>query len=234
MLFRANHIKEHTIQAEDREVGRISDLCFDSRSWTIRYVLVESGERLSGRTVFLSPVALGQPQAEGAVIPASVSRAEIDRGPEIEQGVGLSRGDELKLVAHFGWPAYWADAPGLSGIPPAQQPAPVGNGQESAEDIAVACCLSDLADMRARARDAEVGSVVDGILSTEDWVIRHLILQLPDADTGVVVPPDWVAETDWERGELTFGLNASSIKASPAPTSTAAASRSGRAAFRGP
>jgi sporulation protein YlmC with PRC-barrel domain len=51
-------VKRFTIAATDGKVGSVSDLCFDDRSWAVRYLVVDAGPWLPGRRYFISPMSV--------------------------------------------------------------------------------------------------------------------------------------------------------------------------------
>ena len=60
MLRRAKELNGFTVQATDGAAGKIRDICFDDQDWIVRYLVVDTGGRLEGRRVRLSPVAVAE------------------------------------------------------------------------------------------------------------------------------------------------------------------------------
>ena len=52
----------YAIRATDGDLGTVDEFYFDDETWTIRYIVVETGNWLSGRKVLISPVAFGKPE----------------------------------------------------------------------------------------------------------------------------------------------------------------------------
>ena len=50
-----------TIDALDGEIGSVHDLYFDDQTWSVRYLVVDTGKWLSGRKVLVSPEAIVKP-----------------------------------------------------------------------------------------------------------------------------------------------------------------------------
>ena len=48
-------LKGTTIAAKDGEIGSVQDLYFDDLTWTVRYLVVDTGTWLPGRQVLISP-----------------------------------------------------------------------------------------------------------------------------------------------------------------------------------
>ena len=50
-----------SLKETDGEIGKVAEFYFDDYSWTIRYLVVETGSWLSKRKVLISPKVLQQP-----------------------------------------------------------------------------------------------------------------------------------------------------------------------------
>ena len=60
MLWNASAINGYAIKASDGQIGTVSDFLFDDASWLVRWLVVDTGNWLSGRKVLLPPSVLGQ------------------------------------------------------------------------------------------------------------------------------------------------------------------------------
>lgn len=54
MLRTAGHLKGVTIEAMDGDIGSVQDLYYDDQTWTVRYLVVDTGTWLPGRQVLIS------------------------------------------------------------------------------------------------------------------------------------------------------------------------------------
>ena len=57
MLSPASGFRGRSIAAIDGDIGSIRDLYFDDITWTIRYLVVDTGSWLPGRQVLISPLS---------------------------------------------------------------------------------------------------------------------------------------------------------------------------------
>ena len=64
MLWNASAINGYAIAASDGHIGTVSDFLFDDTSWRVRWLVVDTGNWLSGRKVLLPPSVLGQLDAK--------------------------------------------------------------------------------------------------------------------------------------------------------------------------
>ena len=58
MLTKTTHLKGFVIRASDGELGTVDQLYFDDETWAIRYLTVETGGWLGGRSVLISPISI--------------------------------------------------------------------------------------------------------------------------------------------------------------------------------
>ena len=65
MLRKAKDLSGYKLDARDGEIGKVKEFYFDDKSWTVRYLVADTGGWLSGRQVLISPYAL-DPANKGA------------------------------------------------------------------------------------------------------------------------------------------------------------------------
>jgi sporulation protein YlmC with PRC-barrel domain len=58
MLRGISDLKRFTIAATDGNLGSVSDLYFDDRSWAVRYLVADAGPWLPGRRLLVSPISV--------------------------------------------------------------------------------------------------------------------------------------------------------------------------------
>ena len=86
--------------ALDGDVGTIKDFYFDDDTWTVRYVVVDTGKWLSGRLVLIPLWALHAPDWDQARIPVRLTRAQVQRSPDIDTHRPVSRQAEATSLSH--------------------------------------------------------------------------------------------------------------------------------------
>jgi len=95
MLRNIKDMEDLTIAAMDGIVGRVRDFYFDDNAWVIRYLIVETHERLPRRRVLISPIAIGQPNWIERVLPVSITRKQVHDSPDIDTEKPVSRQQEM-------------------------------------------------------------------------------------------------------------------------------------------
>ena len=59
MLNKAKTLTGYKLNSRDGEIGKVKEFYFDDHFWTIRYLVADTGDWLTGRQVLISPYALG-------------------------------------------------------------------------------------------------------------------------------------------------------------------------------
>src|SRR5207253_10327485 len=106
MLRTAGHMKGVTIEAIDGDIGSVQDLYFDDRTWTVRYLVVDTGTWLPGRQVLISPFAF-QPVPGASRLRTSLTKEQIQKSPSIETDRPVDRQREVEFSKYYGYPYYW-------------------------------------------------------------------------------------------------------------------------------
>src|SRR5215471_16744900 len=90
-----------TIDALDGEIGSVYDLYFDDQTWSVRYLVVDTGKWLSGRKVLVAPEAIVKPWHHQAKIAVKMTTEQIRSSPDIDMAMPISRVAEELLYRHY-------------------------------------------------------------------------------------------------------------------------------------
>src|SRR5678815_3470573 len=107
MLKGAEKLTGYRLGAIDGEFGKVKDFYFDDETWTIRYLVADTGGWLPGVQVLVSPFAVKSVDDAEKHINVSLTKAQIENSPSIDTDKPVSRQFELKYYQYFGWPMYW-------------------------------------------------------------------------------------------------------------------------------
>lgn len=102
-----NNLIGNNLDATDGEIGTVKDFYFDDQTWTIRYLVVNTGSWLSGRKVLISPNALLKHSWESGIFPVGLSREQVRNSPDIDTEKPISRQYEQELADYYPWEPYW-------------------------------------------------------------------------------------------------------------------------------
>jgi len=217
MLRSLNELRHYAIYANNGKLGAVHDLLFDDQSWTVRYLMDDTGTWLPGRRVLISPTSIARVDWAGRDLHVNLTREQVEHSPPIDADRPVSRQVEAALARHHSWPYYWG--------------AVVGGGRAAAAELVeekVEQAQSRPADPGLRsvkevigyhieAKDGEIGHVEDFIAEDESWTIRYLVVDTRNWLPGkkVLVSPLWVESIDWAESKVQIVLLRETLKDSP-------------------
>lgn len=229
MLWNSSAIKGYAIAASDGRIGTVSDFLFDDASWRVRWLVVDTGNWLSGRKVLLPPSVLGQPDPEGEKFSVSLTMQQVKDSPEIDTDRPVSRQMETSVYDYYGWSPYWGTGFYMGGygyMPGAAMASPYLGSRRREEEIADAQrnhgdphlrSVAAVTGYHIHASDGEIGHVQDFLLEDADWSIRYLVIDTRNWWPGkkVLISPRSVLDIDWTDGLVNLGVNRQKVKGGP-------------------
>ena len=191
MVQNADDLIGFTLHAIDGDIGRVHDIYFDDRDWTVRYLVVDTRHWLPGRRILLSPVSIRQTHWARREIVVSLSREQIRRSPSVDSDQPIGRRTFALFRECYTKPYYWALGgffwgPGSTG--PRRHP---GSSRLRSTRL--------LSDYRVTAVDGDIGHVDGFLIDDRSWALCCLIVRTRHWPAGrrVLVPTEWVAWTSW-------------------------------------
>lgn len=220
MLRSTKELTGYTIVATDDEVGRCHDFLIDDKTWTVRYMVADTGKWLPGRKVLISPIALGDPIWEARRFPVLMSRAEIEASPDLDEEAPVSRQWEIWYHQHHGWPYYWGQGNLWAA---SAAPGTLYAGHEELGDAGPELenphlhSLDEVTGYRIDASDGEIGRLQDLIIDDATWNIRYAVVDTRAFLPGktVLVPLAALDEVRWDDRSLAIDLTQAQIKNLP-------------------
>ena len=91
MLTNAAQLKGLTIRARDGEIGAVKQFYFDDQTWVVRYLTVETGGWLGGRTVLISPISIRAVDWQTKQLEVSLTKKQVENSPDINTHLPVSR-----------------------------------------------------------------------------------------------------------------------------------------------
>ncbi len=225
MLRTAGNLKGITIEAMDGDIGSVQDLYFDDQTWTVRYVVVDTGTWLPGRQVLISPFAFQVVQSASR-LRTSLTKEQVRDSPSIDTDRAVDRQREIAFSQYYGYPYYWLGpyrwgdlaSPALPLTPP--QPSALeqdilARDQESGDPHLRSA--RDVMGYYIQATDGDVGHVEDFLVDDETWAIRYCIVDTRNWLPGrkVLISPEWIQRVSWEDSKVYVDLSQRHIEAAP-------------------
>ncbi|HET8729042.1 MAG TPA: PRC-barrel domain-containing protein [Alphaproteobacteria bacterium] len=220
MLWSTERLRDFGVRATDGDVGTISDLLFDDRSWTVRYLVVRAGNWLTGRKVLIAPAALRSPDGGHRTVPVNLSREQVKSSPDIDADMPVNRQHEVDLHRYYGWTPYWG-APYVAGSPVPGPLADVASGaaEPSAADTGDNHLRSEkeVRGYHIGARDGSVGHVEDFLVDEDRWQIRYMVVDTSNWLPGrrVVIAADQIRDVSWTERKVFVDVARNHIENAP-------------------
>lgn len=214
-----------TIGGTDGEIGKVKEFYFDDQSWTIRYLVVETGTWLFGKEVLVSTEAVLTPDWNGKVFPVNLTKEQIKNSPDIDTDKPVSRQHEIELYNYYPWTSYWggggwAGGMGTTGMISAATPpletAIQENTAKQGGDPHLRSTVH-VAGYNIKATDGEIGDVEDFILDDSNWKIDYMLVDTGNWFPGkkVIISPNLVKEVEWDKALVVVKATEEQVKNSP-------------------
>ena len=229
MLNSVHGLKGAILIASDGEIGHVTSAFFDDQSWTVRYLAVDTGSWLSGRSVLISPYSAKRPMGDSRTVELWLTREQVRNSPVTDTHQPVSRRHERETLGYYAYPEYWngGDLWAMSGFPlvPAALPAlPESDAAIADRERAVAPedvhlrSSAQVTGYDIHATDGSIGHVSDFIFDDASWAIRYLVVDTRNWWPGgkkVLLAPRWIDRIEWAERMVYTPLTREQVKASP-------------------
>jgi sporulation protein YlmC with PRC-barrel domain len=227
-------LQGNAIHATDGDIGKVDEFYFDDDTWTIRYLVVQTGSWLSDRRVLISPISVRAADWQTHRIVVSLTREQIRQSPDIDTAKPISRQHESALNNYYGWPYYYWLGPEIWGgglVPgdlwlgpppvsptgetvPGAQPEPP---EETDTRDTHLRSTKEVLGYHIQAEDGEVGHVQDFLFDDESWHIHYMVVDTSDWWFGrrVIISPTSVKRVDWAERQVSVDLKRETIQHGP-------------------
>ncbi|MFA6716303.1 MAG: PRC-barrel domain-containing protein [Victivallaceae bacterium] len=210
------------IRATDGEIGKVRDFYFDDESWTVRYLVVQTGSWLLGRKVLISFASVKKIDCELSAFIVDLTCDQVRHCPDIDTNKPVSRQHEFELHQHYMLPIYWINAPGIdfSGIDSCAVAENDDDEESATPDSGGNQHLRSAKQVEAyliHAVDGEIGHVKDFVVDLDSGLITHLIIDTRNLLAGrkVLLNTNKIQNIDWLDSEVYVDVSRKDIIDSP-------------------
>jgi uncharacterized protein YrrD len=207
------------MEATDGEMGKVEDFYFEDHAWIIVYLIVKTGNWLSGRKVLISPHALIKGKDRSGTFPVNLTKEQIKNSPDIDTELPVSRQQEIALHQYYPWQSYWGTGfyeGGIWGIvaPPLVNPAPV----KAAIGDTHLRSTHAISGYHIETTDGELGHLRDFIIDDETWQIEYLVIEMHSWLSGkkVLIARKHIKEIQWAGSKVLVDVTSYALENSPA------------------
>ena len=228
MHYSITSLKNYRLTASDGVIGHVKDIYFDSHTWTVRYLVVNTGSWLLGREVLIPAQAIGRVDVAEKSIRVNLSLSKIKGAPVSDSALPVSRQDDYAHHEYYGFPpgvGPWVALHASAGAVPggdssmpiewekssfAHQPSLEGHNNfylRSAHDVI---------GHTVQGSDDGIGCVGDFLIDDADWSIRYLIVNTAIwFGKAVIVPTAAIREVSWDKRTVYLTIPRERVKHAP-------------------
>jgi sporulation protein YlmC with PRC-barrel domain len=188
MLWTASGIKGYAILASDGKIGTVADFLFDDDSWLVRWLVVDTGNWLSGRKVLLPPFVLGHADPAKREFSVKLTMAQVKDSPDVDTERSVR--DRWKAMFMITMVGGRTGAPGFTWAATAMRAMPgpdyhrwdhgitkrkSASNQRNNDDPHLRS-IEAVTGYHINASDGEIGHVETMLVDDADWSIHYLVV----------------------------------------------------------
>jgi hypothetical protein len=230
MLIEASTLKGFKIAATDGSVGTVTDFLFDDESWTLRWIIVDTGTWLSGRKVLLPVSVLGHPDTSARSFPVRLTMASVKDSPAIDTHKPVSRQHEERMYSYYNMTPYWGNGfymGGYGGWTADMSDVHYADSRRRQDALDAKRHQGDEPHLRSidvvtgynlQATDGSIGHVEGFLIDDTDWTIRFLTVDTKNWWPGkhVLISPRSAKDILWAESLVDLDIDRQTVKDSPA------------------
>lgn len=186
MLSSLRDVKNTKIIAGGDEVGRASDMIFDAKEWTLRYVVIDLGGWLKNKKAVI-PLSLFKKEIDWSKtsITLDTSKEKLEAMPSPDSVDLITEEHEDEVHRYFGVPPYWAvgvTASMVPGFTPEDKQADIADESEEASKFRrkgkgeKLISGAGLIGFKINTVDGEIGPLKDLVFDSENRKIHYLVI----------------------------------------------------------
>jgi len=220
-----------TIGATDGDIGSVKEFYFDDVSYTVRYVVVDTGGWLSDRKVLLSPIAFRAMDWAHKRITAALTKAKVEKSPDIDTDKPVSRQHETAYYGYYGYGPYWEGTylwgaspnpylgPGAVLNPAALEREQRWDWESTERQDPHLRSSRAVTGYHIQSTDGDIGHVEGFLVDDQSWAIRYMIVDTSNwwAGKKVLVAPAWIERVDWGQSKRCSRSSAARFRTGPGP-----------------
>ncbi len=231
MMQLISPLKGFAVEAKDGGIGTVADFLFDDTTWKVRWLVIDCGTWLTGRKVLIHPSAISRADLEQQRFLVSLTKAQVEKSPELADDLPVSQQMENRLYTYYGWDPLWS-GPYLGENPgamawPYMAPPYFGLGLSTGEGHGKGASLQgadphlrsvdEVTGYRIHAVDGEIGHVENFMIDDADWSIHYFIVDTRNWWFGkrVLISPLAVKSIDWFDRRVELKVSHEQVKSSP-------------------
>jgi uncharacterized protein YrrD len=219
MLVKAKSLNGYTLNGIDGEVGSVKEVYFDDKFWTVRYLVVSTGNWLTGKKVLISPYFIQSIDYESELVDIDLTKQQVYDSPSWDEEKPVSRQYEELYSSYYGTPAYWYGTNIWGTYPYIVRDRTKWQEDKNIESPWESNLRSskEVDGYNFQATDGEIGHVDDFIINDDTWTIRYVVLDTKNWLPGkkILISTQWIDRISWEDSKVYVDLARETIKNVP-------------------
>lgn len=228
MLEKAKIIKNYKLKCLDGEIGKVKDFYFDDETWTIKYLVINTGNWLIGRKVLISPQSIKSMSKDDESFVINLTKSQIENSPILESDKFVSKDYLKKFHIYYEFPIYskgawygedWKSPPHMPSD--AERKKFIQNIEDESEWDPHLRSMKTVSGYYIQATDGEIGHLDDFIFDAETWKINYLEIDTKNWLPGrrFIISPEWIDHVGWDDSTVFVNHSTDEIEHSPEYTS---------------
>jgi hypothetical protein len=222
-----NALREFDVAATNGAIGHPADLFFDDTDWEPRFLVIDTGGWIHRHLVTVPAEACGRIDVAHRRLPVDLTRKAVEDSPDIEAQKPFNRRHETMLSDYFRMASHRADPqhldphfPRPNDLPAADAPNDdagyTGDDLVHPDDVHLRSAR-EVEGYRVRARDGEIGHIVDFLVDDENLALRDVVVHTGGwlSDRDVIVAPSHALGIAWELRTVSLDLTRDEAGKSP-------------------
>ncbi|GGY69239.1 hypothetical protein GCM10011613_11940 [Cellvibrio zantedeschiae] len=221
MLHTLHDLESFTVNAADGYIGKVKDFYFDDRTWTIRYLVAETGTWLKNRKVLLPATAIKFVNLQEKNLTLDISMYQVKNGPAIDDNISLTPQTEIDYLSYYGYSFY-------RGVTDAH-----GYDQEDDRKLAeIFACIDavrrtygdrhlrscqEIINYDIEASDSDVGYLQGMVFDEDTWSVSYLMVNTSNWWLGhqVLVEPQLIKDISWGDARIYVDMLRQQVQDAP-------------------
>ena len=201
-----NVLRGFDAAACDGRIGHVTDLFFDDSDWRNRYLVVDTSDWIGGPLVTIPAQALRRIDVERKEVDLDLDREAARHSPDVDAHRPISRRREMELADYFKVTPHWLDG----------DDGPQACGPVDADEVHLRSAR-EVEGYRVRARDGEIGHIIDFLVDDRSLAIRHVVVHTAGwlHSRDVVLAPSHALGIDWALRTVQVDLTRAQVEQSP-------------------
>ena len=212
--------------ATDGNIGEIKEFYFDDETWSVRYLIVETGSWLFNKKVLIAPQALLSPDWENKNFPVNLTKEQVKNSPDIDTDQPFSLRQEIDMYGHYAWERYGGSGFYAGGSAAVMNLPPVADEEiirghnpmnKNADYDPHLRSTASVSGYHIHATDGDIGHIKDFIINTDTWNITDLEIDTHNWIGGqkMLLPVRHVKEIQWNNLKIILDVSTAFVKDEP-------------------